>query len=152
LPDFLSFFGFGRNLEFLLKNNVKSSQLTGSDFSLIMLNKAKTRLNNKVKLIKAPVQKLPFKDNSFDLVFTHGVLMHLKPNQLKKALSELTRVTNKWLILIEEIRDKPVSLNSFTWAHDYEKIVKKSNLKVLKKHLDKKLPLIWYLLKKQKLI
>ena len=77
--------GFGRNLEFLLKNNIKPSQLTGSDFSLIMLNKAKTRLNNKVKLIKTSVQKLPFKDNSFDLVFTHGVLMHLKPNQLKSS-------------------------------------------------------------------
>jgi ubiquinone/menaquinone biosynthesis C-methylase UbiE len=37
---------------------------------------------------------LPFKDNSFDLVYTYQVLQHVEPGEIEKALSELIRVSN----------------------------------------------------------
>jgi pseudaminic acid biosynthesis-associated methylase len=44
---------------------------------------------------------LPFKDGWFDLSFTSGVLIHIGPEQLGRALDELYRVTRRWLVVIE---------------------------------------------------
>jgi ubiquinone/menaquinone biosynthesis C-methylase UbiE len=124
--------GFGRNLEFLIKEGIDPKILTGLDFSRRLLSQAKRRLKGlPVKLVSGSVQHLPFADNSFDLVFTHGVLMHVKPADLAKALSELVRVAKKNLVLIEEIRPRPRQLNFFTWAHDYDSAIKRIGLKVL---------------------
>ncbi len=49
----------------------------------------------KVKTNVGDICKLPFEDNSFDLVFTYQVLQHIPPEEIKKALSELQRVAKK---------------------------------------------------------
>lgn len=38
------------------------------------------------------ITNLPFKDNEFDLVYTHEVLQHIDPEDIEKACSELLRV------------------------------------------------------------
>lgn len=49
---------------------------------------------NKVKYVSGSTDKLPFPDNSFDITFSNGVLMHLASmDQIKKAFRELARVT-----------------------------------------------------------
>jgi len=138
--------GFGRNLKFLLKNGISVS-LTGIDISRPLLTLAQKKLDRRVKLVRANLLHLPFVANRFDLVFTHGVLMHLKPADLPRALQELVRVSKRYLILIEEIRPRPRRLNYFTWAHDYDKIIAGLPVKVLIRHNGKYL-LRWYLLKK----
>jgi len=137
--------GFGRNLDWLIKQGIKPASLTGVDISSRLL--AQARLPKQVSLIQDNVLSLKFKDNSFALVFTHGLLMHLSPRQLPKALAELVRVSKKYLIMIEEIRTRPRQLNYFTWAHDYDKMIKTLPLKVLIKKIGK-YSLVWYLLKK----
>jgi len=137
--------GFGRNLRWLVSQGLDPAQLTGVDISSTLL--AQARLPNSVQLIRGNVLHLPFSSNSFDLVFTHGLLMHLSPRQLPRALAELVRVSQKHLILIEEIRSRPRQLNYFTWAHDYDKMIKALPVKVL---IKKPAPhsLVCYLLKK----
>ena len=44
---------------------------------------------------------LPFRDGCFDLAFTSGVLIHISPDDLGRAIDELYRVTSRWLIVIE---------------------------------------------------
>ena len=44
---------------------------------------------------------LPFKDGWFDLAFTSGVLIHIAPEQLPRALDELYRVSRRWIVAIE---------------------------------------------------
>jgi pseudaminic acid biosynthesis-associated methylase len=44
---------------------------------------------------------LPFRDRWFDLAFTSGVLIHISPADLPRALDELYRVTDRWLAVIE---------------------------------------------------
>ncbi|MDZ7587002.1 MAG: class I SAM-dependent methyltransferase [Patescibacteria group bacterium] len=139
--------GFGRNLKFLLHHGLDPRRLAGVDFSQVMLHKAKRNLGKKLSLTKASVLKLPFQAKKFDLVFTHGLLMHLPPPDLPQALVELTRVSKKYLIIIEEIRVQPRQLNYFTWAHDYDKIISTLPLQVVIKKKGK-YSLIWYLLKK----
>jgi pseudaminic acid biosynthesis-associated methylase len=38
-----------------------------------------------------------FENNSFDLVFTSGVLIHINPNELLNVMSEVTRVSRKYV-------------------------------------------------------
>jgi len=49
--------------------------------------------------IVGSVLKMPFRDNSFDVVLCAEVLEHLPFKQFEKGLSELKRVTNKYLVL-----------------------------------------------------
>lgn len=140
--------GFGRNLKFLIDRGVASKKLTGVDFSKNLLGKAKVFLkNDKIILKLADAKNLPFKEGEFDLVFTHGLLMHVPPKQVKRALGEIVRVSKKWLILIEETREKPGKINYFTFIHDYEGLIKEFGLKIVEETHDV-LNLVWYLLKK----
>ena len=137
--------GFGRNLKFLIEQGIAPRRLTGIDFSSHLLR----HINLPgVKLQRASAQKLPFPANQFDLVFTHGLLMHLPPSQIHLALSELVRVTHHYLVVIEETRKKPGRINHFTWAHDYPKLIAAFNLKILDYQYHGKHNLVWYLLQK----
>ena len=137
--------GFGRNLNWLISQGIRPEILTGADFSRNLLKSAE--VPKAVRLLQADVLNLPLATDRFDLVFTHGLLMHLKPADLSRALQELVRVTKRHLIFIEEIRRCPRQLNYFTWAHDYDKIIAGLPLKVLIRENGKYL-LRWYLLKK----
>ena len=137
--------GFGRNLNFLIKQGIKPEILTGADISAKLLSQS--NLPKGIKLIRADVRNLPFNDRSFDLVFTHGLLMHVNPRNLNRAMAELIRISKKYLIIIEEVRPRTQQLNYFTWAHDYDKIIKSLPLKVMIKKKGK-YSLVWYLLKK----
>ncbi len=44
---------------------------------------------------------IPFKDNWFDLVFTAGLLIHIEPKEIKKAMQEIIRVSKKYVLCIE---------------------------------------------------
>src|SRR4029079_15520344 len=44
---------------------------------------------------------LPFRDRMFDLVFTSGVLIHIAPDSLGRALDEMHRVARRWIAAIE---------------------------------------------------
>jgi len=44
---------------------------------------------------------MPFPDDSFDLVFTHGVLIHLHPRDLPKAIGEMCRVSRRFILCHE---------------------------------------------------
>lgn len=41
--------------------------------------------------------KLPYLDRDFDLVFTSGVLIHLPEPKLHQAMTEIVRVSNRWI-------------------------------------------------------
>gem|GEM_PF-125384 len=49
--------------------------------------------NEGITLIEGSAFDLPFDDASFDLVFTSGVLIHIPPDQLHRAMDEMVRVT-----------------------------------------------------------
>lgn len=50
---------------------------------------------------------LPFSDESIDLVFTCGVLIHIHPDDLEKAFKEIYRVSNRYILAIELFSKKP---------------------------------------------
>ena len=57
---------------------------------------AKKRLKG-IQVIKGNIFDIPFKDRFFDLVFTSGVLIHISPRNIKKALKEIYRCSGKYI-------------------------------------------------------
>ena len=80
--------GFGKNLDFLCKNLLYPPKLFGVDISESMVKKAKDYIPDNALLACGDILNLPFSDNSFDLVFTHGTLMHISADKLPKAILE----------------------------------------------------------------
>lgn len=54
--------------------------------------------------------KLPFNDDSFDLVFTSGVLIHIPPSELDASCRELHRVAARYLLAVEYNSEQPQEL------------------------------------------
>lgn len=119
---------FGRTLKFLAAQGDSRGEVVGVDFSLDMLRYGRSYLGPPLnrRLVCGEVTRLPFPDHSFDLVFTHGTLMHLPEEALRPALAELERVSRGSLCLIEEAywnRHPPpksvVRPNPYTFLHNY---------------------------------
>lgn len=54
-----------------------------------------------VNIIVGDALNIPFKDASFDLVFTSGLLIHISPKNIEKAISEIYRVSKKYIWCFE---------------------------------------------------
>jgi pseudaminic acid biosynthesis-associated methylase len=53
---------------------------------------------------------LPYEDRSIDLVFTSGVLIHIAPEDLPKAVDEIVRVARHYVLCIEYFSHEPVTV------------------------------------------
>ncbi len=80
--------GSGRHLLLLAQHRLRP---TGIDSSASALAKSR-RSAPAVPLAQASVDALPFADAIFDRVVAWGVLFHLHPDHLRRALSEIRRV------------------------------------------------------------
>lgn len=63
-----------------------------------------------IKIQEATAFDLPFGDNSFDLVFTSGVLIHIDPDDLSLATDEIMRVSKHYIVCIEYFSHTPEKL------------------------------------------
>jgi pseudaminic acid biosynthesis-associated methylase len=67
---------------------------------------------------------LPFPDRSFDLVMTHGVLIHIHPNDLGRALAEIERVSRRFVLCHEYYAPETVEVRyqgqaGLLWKTDF---------------------------------
>jgi len=86
--------GEGRFSKYFIENR---ANITSMDFSEEYIRIAKKNIN-KGKFVIGSVTKLPFKDNSFDYIFSVDVLQHVP--DLEKAIKEFFRVLRKGGTLI----------------------------------------------------
>ncbi len=74
------------------------SRLYGIDVSDYALEIAKRRDETQgISFLRGSVFNLPFKDGSFGMVFTSGVLIHIHPNNILKAIGEIYRCTSSYI-------------------------------------------------------
>jgi len=71
-------------------------RLYGIELQFYAIQCAKTCSPN-VRLVQASAFELPFPDDSFDIVFTSGVLIHLSPEALPRALDEIVRCARRYV-------------------------------------------------------
>ena len=129
----------GLQLELLKKMGF--TNLLGIEVNDFAVKEAK-RIHSSVDIIKGSAFELPFKDNYFDLVFTSGVLIHIAPKDLKKAVSEIVRVSRKHVWGLEYYADKPTDIvyrgsKGFLWKRNFADFYMK-NFPTLKLEKDKK--------------
>ncbi|MFW5798328.1 MAG: class I SAM-dependent methyltransferase [Planctomycetota bacterium] len=129
--------GFGRNLKLLDEKLDGVQVLAGVDLSLELLRKARLEeLSGQVLLSCGDATALPYHDEAFDCVVTHGMLMHVPPDAVRRGIDELVRVTRRTLWCIEEhvtaesARGKSFSINDYTFNHDYPELFREAGFPI----------------------
>lgn len=64
------------------------------------------KMSVKANIVKGILQKAPFEDGLFDLVYTCTVMMHIPFLMVPKAVMELSRITNRYILHVENKNDK----------------------------------------------
>lgn len=98
----------GNQLFLLQKQGFKN--LYGIDISTEAIQQAKTHTKN-INIIQSSAFDIPFKNSYFDLVFTSGVLIHINPKDLKKAMGEIYRTSKKYIWGYEYYSPKHIAIN-----------------------------------------
>ena len=102
--------------------------MAGVELSETVLSFTRKALDS-VDLSTASADAIPFEDNSFDVVLSAGTLVCIGPEEIEKSLSEICRVSRRWIVLVEPIeidpryatahgREDPFS-NTMYWIRDY---------------------------------
>lgn len=106
----------GWNLAYLRELGVK--ELYAVEPQPYAVERARAR-NPEFNVLCGTAFDLPFKDGFADLAFTSGVLIHIAPADLAKAMAEIYRVSRRYIVAIEydwateeeiQYRDKTDSL------------------------------------------
>lgn len=120
-----------------LLKNLGFEELTGVEPLNFAINEGKNRYPF-INFKQGTVFNLPFEDNSFDLVFTAGVLIHINPWDLSKAMNEIARVAGKWILGFEYYSAKPQRVvyrgkDELLWKRDFvsEYLKRVAGLKIL---------------------
>lgn len=110
----------------------KGGLYTGVDISVQLLKTIKEKYKSeikakKVKIIKADALKLPFKNNSFDFIFSFAVLHHIPSEELRtKFFREIYRVLKLDCQAVIKVWNL---LNSWAYKkYNIKKLLAKSNL------------------------
>jgi SAM-dependent methyltransferase len=118
--------GFGWHLR-AIAGAFPGRRAVGVDFSLSQLQQGRDYLaGSGAQLAQADAARLPFADDSIDIVFTSGLLMCVHPDRLIDMLRELRRVSRHAVIAMEvahEHIDSParrsIALSAGWHCHSY---------------------------------
>lgn len=92
--------------------------------------------SNLICVLEGDCFKIPFVDSYFDLVFTSGLLIHIASEDLPRAIEEMYRVSNRYLLVIEYYAEQETPVHyrghdNLLWKRDFKDIFlqQKPNLK-----------------------
>jgi ubiquinone/menaquinone biosynthesis C-methylase UbiE len=128
-----------------------------------MVKNMMAKENIDAELFTGTMQKMPFEDNFFDVIFCISALEHLEPEELEKAILEIKRVTKEGGLIILGFPSGRKLMQAYCMLvqrnihfdfhrSDHEEIIKNigNNLKIEKtKSFFKSLP-IYYVVKCRK--
>ncbi len=114
----------GLQLQLLRRGN-PGLELHGLEPQPYALARAK-ELSPEVQFHHGNAFALPFPDQSFDLVMTHGVLIHIHPGDLPKAIREIHRVSRRYILCHEYYAPETVAIryhgqDGLLWKTDFAK-------------------------------
>jgi pseudaminic acid biosynthesis-associated methylase len=89
----------GGNLQWIARR-VSADRVVGVDVNAKALKMLEQRVPG-VRALNSPAREIPFADRSVDFVFTMGVLIHQPEETLTKVMTEMVRVSRKWVFCAE---------------------------------------------------
>ena len=126
----------GRNIEALnhiYPEATKTAIEISEDASKILRDKFK-----ELNVINSSILESEITNDSFDLSFTMGVLIHIHPNDLKQNLEKVILSSNRYIVIGEYFNRTPVSL---TYQGEEEKLFKSDFGKFILKNFSDKIEL-----------
>jgi pseudaminic acid biosynthesis-associated methylase len=111
-------------------NLVALSELLGPEAEIVGLEPNRHALDQarasspRVTALRGDAFDIPFKDDTFDLVLTAGVLIHIPLADLPTALSEICRVSQHYVLCVEYYAEEetPIIYRGHTdllWKRDF---------------------------------
>ncbi len=99
------------------------TNLYGIEIQWYAVEKSKNLLQH-VNIVQGSAFDLPFKDDYFDLVCTHGVLIHISPTDLPRVFAEMNRVSKQYIMGMEYYASQLTNINyrgntDYLWKADY---------------------------------
>ena len=121
----------GMNYGRELKKLEGKALLYGVDSNERMVELAKQYVKGKFE--QADASNLPYKNSTFDFVYTDGLLSHLPPEKVYDAVAEAVRVSKKYILFIEycgtrQSKNNVYNCKKFTWVHDYDRLISTVNV------------------------
>ena len=97
-----------------LKKITKSNYLKGIDISEYAINNSLEEVTHSLSI--ADAKKIPFPDNSFDVVISINTIHNLEKSDCAKALNEISRVSKKHsFITVDAYRNEEEKKRMFNW-------------------------------------
>jgi pseudaminic acid biosynthesis-associated methylase len=100
----------GHNLRTVQELLGEGTEIFGVEPNPYALSLARSS-SDKISAVPGNIYDLPFKDGYFDLVFTTGVLIHIPPTRLAEAISEIARVSRRYILAVEYYAEEDTSIN-----------------------------------------
>lgn len=129
--------------QLLLLQKMGFTSLYGIEPQTYAVEAARKRLKG-INVVQGSAFDLPFKDGYFDLVYTSGVLIHISPKDIKKALKEIHRCSKKFVWGYEYYAEKYTGVDyrghkDLMWKTDFAKLYTDTfgDLKLVKKEFVK---------------
>lgn len=127
LPETILEVGAGTGQNIAALNNIYQSIARPVNFTAVEPNlKARETLKNvaNTKIIEDNSFRIDAPNHHFDMVFTSGVLIHIHPKDIASALSEIYRVSKKYIVCVEyfsaQCREVEYRGNKdMLWTNDY---------------------------------
>ncbi len=112
----------GWNLTYL--SRLGFTNLHGVEPQAYAIDRARERLGAAATVCEGNAFALPFSDAAHDLVMTSGVLIHISPTDLARALDEIHRVARRWIVAIEYDHPEDVEIayrghTAALWKRDH---------------------------------
>jgi len=107
----------GNQLILLQKMGFKN--LYGIELNEYTVSQALKRAKN-INIKQGSIFEIPYKDQEFDMVFTSGVLIHIAPKNIEKAISEVNRCSKKYIWGYENYSEKYEMTNkNYLWRTNF---------------------------------
>ncbi|MBI2637452.1 MAG: class I SAM-dependent methyltransferase [Candidatus Sungbacteria bacterium] len=131
--------GMGHMMRELLHRDKK---VKGVEVSKDAIKHFLADLNKKGLIAKAGLEKLPYKDGEFDLVFCSDVMEHIPMFDVPASIQELARVTKNYLVLTINLDHPyeyhPTIYSRPKWLQLFSKNKSLQHLRRLERKIEKK--------------
>ena len=109
--------------QLLLLQRMGYTNLSGLELQSYALQTARARIRN-ISFEQGSALAIPFPDDSFDMVFTSAVLIHIAPEDIPRALDEIHRCARTFIWGLEYYSPTPTEVNyrshaALLWKMNY---------------------------------